>query len=88
MVEEKERKSISNVGMLDSGKSYKRQLPEVVHNMLICYPNYKNPSKKYVLPASIINLVSFHPVETLSLLLSFTPLVLRKKERKYVYLVI
>ena len=40
VVEEKERKSISNVGMLDSGKSYKRQLPEVVH-MLICYRNIK-----------------------------------------------
>ena len=35
VVEEKERKSISNVGMLDSGKSYKRQLPEVVH-MFTC----------------------------------------------------
>lgn len=30
LVEEKEVKSVSNVGMLDSGKSYKRQLPEVV----------------------------------------------------------
>lgn len=30
LVEEKEGKSISNIGMLDSGKSYKRQLPEVV----------------------------------------------------------
>ena len=38
VVEEKERKSISNVGMLDSGKSYKRQLPEVVH-MFNFYPN-------------------------------------------------
>ena len=33
VVEEKERKSVSNVGMLDSGKSYKRQLPEVVRNI-------------------------------------------------------
>lgn len=30
VIEEKVRKSVSNVGMLDSGKSYKRQLPEVV----------------------------------------------------------
>lgn len=30
VLEEKEGKSTSNVGMLDSGKSYKRQLPEVV----------------------------------------------------------
>ena len=30
VIEDKERKSVSNVGMLDSGKSYKRQLPEVV----------------------------------------------------------
>ena len=30
LVEEKNKQSISNVGMLDSGKSYKRQLPEVV----------------------------------------------------------
>ncbi|RMX49946.1 hypothetical protein pdam_00023067 [Pocillopora damicornis] len=29
VIEEKVRKSVSNVGMLDSGKSYKRQLPEV-----------------------------------------------------------
>ncbi|XP_032230603.2 lymphocyte expansion molecule isoform X2 [Nematostella vectensis] len=29
VLEEKERKSVSNVGMLDSGKSYRRQLPEV-----------------------------------------------------------
>ena len=34
MVEEKERKSVSNVGMLDSGKSYKRQLPEVVRTII------------------------------------------------------
>lgn len=30
VIEEKVQKSVSNVGMLDSGKSYKRQLPEVV----------------------------------------------------------
>ena len=41
VVEEKERKSSSNVGMLDSGKSCKRQLPEVVH-MFIYYSNYLN----------------------------------------------
>ena len=92
MVEEKERKSISNVGMLDSGKSYKRQLPEVV-DVFICYPNCKKLSKKYVQPASKSQLPSMFKfsasfaawkwsVETLSLLLIFTPYFsLAKKER-------
>lgn len=35
LVEEKEVKSVSNVGMLDSGKSYKRQLPEVVSTLFL-----------------------------------------------------
>lgn len=35
IVEDKERKSVSNVGMLDSGKSFRRQLPEVVCNLFV-----------------------------------------------------
>lgn len=59
VVEEKERKSISNVGMLDSGKSYKRQLPEVVH-MFICYRNYKK-LKLEICSASIQKFIPLHP---------------------------
>ena len=59
VVEEKERKSISNVGMLDSGKSYKRQLPEVVH-MFICYRNYKK-LKYEICSASIQKFIPLHP---------------------------
>lgn len=61
MVEEKERKSSSNVGMLDSGKSCKRQLPEVVHMFINYYSNYLKP-KLEIFSARIvvsINLEAF-----------------------------
>lgn len=42
VLEEKERKSTSNVGMLDSGKSYQRQLPEVGSHL--CPGQYETKS--------------------------------------------
>ncbi|KAJ7386534.1 hypothetical protein OS493_008670 [Desmophyllum pertusum] len=53
VVEEKERKSVSNVGLLDSGKSYKRQLPEVGSHL--CPGQYEMKSFTDELEARVVS---------------------------------
>lgn len=53
VVEEKERKSSSNVGMLDSGKSCKRQLPEVGSHL--CPGQYETKSFTDQLEARVVS---------------------------------